>query len=50
MIVINSFKCMNCSVFSEINIYVNEIKGLVFYVSFGFVNIVSKFFLVKCEI
>lgn len=28
----------------------NEIKDLVFDVSFGFVNIVSKFCLVKCEI
>lgn len=41
---------MNCSVFIEINVYVNEIKGLVFYVNFDFVNIVSKFCLVKCEI
>lgn len=41
---------MNCSVPSETNINVNEIQGSVFYVSPGFVNIVSQPCQVKCEI
>lgn len=41
---------MNCSVPIETNVHVNEIKGSVFDVSPGFVNIVSKPCLVKCDI